>query len=335
MSPTESSGTRLAFLGDVMLGRQVRERLASEGPAFPWGDTLDVLAACHWRCLNLECVLSDVRTGSAPGPSRILRFRGDAGGVSALRAAGIDAVSLANNHVLDYGEPALDDMLRALDAAGIGHAGAGRDLEAAARPCLRRVNGLRIAFIACTDNVPECAALPERGGVFHVSADATTLFHRIAAMRREADLVIVSTHWGPNWGSGVPDAHRTLAHALIRQGADIVYGHSPHVCRGVEIFEGCPILYSTGSFIDDYAVSPTDRNDRSGVFIIELDGAAPRCIGLVPILVHDCQARLATGEEARAIIGWMVSLCDDLGTSARTVAHPLWPVEIRNYSHAP
>ena len=115
--------TRLAFLGDVMLGRRVREKLASEGREFPWGDTLDVLATCHWRCLNLECVLSDVREQATPRPPRILRFRGDAGGVAALQVARIDAVSLANNHVLDFGEPALENMLLALDAAGIGHGG--------------------------------------------------------------------------------------------------------------------------------------------------------------------------------------------------------------------
>lgn len=334
MSPEEQPGlTRLAFLGDVMLGRRVTGRLASEGPVFPWGDTMHLLAACDWRCLNLECVLSEIDAGARPGTPRILRFRGDAGGVAALRAARIDAVSLANNHVLDYGQRALNDMLGALDAAGIGHAGAGQDLEAAQRPCLHDVNGLRIGFIACTDNVPEYAASPVKGGVFHVSADTIELFHRIANMRREADLVVVSLHWGGNWGSAVPDAHRGLAHALIREGVDIVYGHSPHVCRGVEIFEGRPILYSTGGFIDDYAVSPVDRNDRSFVFIIELSGASPHSIGLVPTLVHDCRARLAGSEQAPAIIDGMVRLSDDLGTSAQTVVHPLWPLEIRNGLH--
>ena len=181
--------------------------------------------------------------------------------------------------------------------------------------------------------MPEWAASAERAGVFNVSAETAELFDRVAVARRQADVLVVSAHWGPNWGSEVPDVHRALAHELIGIGVDIVYGHSPHVCRGVEIFNGHPILYSTGAFIDDYAVSPTDRNDHSFIFIVELDGTTLSGIGLVPTVVRDCQVRLAVGQEARSVTNAMIRLCADLGTSARTVENACWPLEIFDCRH--
>jgi poly-gamma-glutamate capsule biosynthesis protein CapA/YwtB (metallophosphatase superfamily) len=325
--------TRLAFLGDVMLGRRVNERLKCEVPAYPWGDTLSVLTTCDWRCLNLECVLSDVRGNAGPGPAKILRFRSDAGNVAALQAASIDAVSLANNHVLDFGEEALEDMRRVLSAAGISHSGAGRDLEAASKSCLGFANGLRIAFVAFTDNVPEWAASTEKPGIFHVSADTAGLFDRIATARREADVVVVSAHWGPNWGLAVPRDHVKLAHDMIDVGADIIFGHSPHVYRGVEIYNGYPILYSTGAFIDDFAVSPVDRNDHSFVFVVELDGTGLSAVTMIPTVVRNCQARRANGEEARGIADAMIGRCVALGSSVHAGGDAIGSLELRRCGH--
>jgi poly-gamma-glutamate capsule biosynthesis protein CapA/YwtB (metallophosphatase superfamily) len=141
---------QIVLLGD-MLGRLVNDRLRMAGPAYPWGDTLSFLRQADIRFANLECVLADDGT---PVPGKMYHFRSDVRNVQSLRSAGIDVVSLANNHVLDFGVDALREMLLALDRHGILCAGAGMDPEAARRPVVRRAGPAVVGFIAFTDNQP-------------------------------------------------------------------------------------------------------------------------------------------------------------------------------------
>src|SRR5262245_32330109 len=187
-----------------MLGRLVNEALWDAEPSFPWGDVLPVLRSADWRCCNLECVVSDLVPARLP--DKAFHFRSDARNVAVLRAAGIDAVSNANNHSLDFGPAAMLDMLRRLDRAGIAHAGAGADLAEARRPALSVTRGgTRIALVACTDNEPEWAAGDRVPGLYFVPVDpddpsAQALVAEVRNLRSLADIVIVSTHWGGNWG---------------------------------------------------------------------------------------------------------------------------------------
>jgi poly-gamma-glutamate capsule biosynthesis protein CapA/YwtB (metallophosphatase superfamily) len=136
---------RIALLGDVMLGRLVNEQLKVADPVYPWGDTLPVLRQADIRFANLECVLAD---GGTPVMGKTFHFRSDVKNVASLRSAAIDVVSLANNHLLDYGVDALREMLPALDQHGILRAGAGMDAEAARQPAVRRVGPTAIGFLA-------------------------------------------------------------------------------------------------------------------------------------------------------------------------------------------
>jgi poly-gamma-glutamate capsule biosynthesis protein CapA/YwtB (metallophosphatase superfamily) len=305
---------RIAFVGDVMLGRLVNEELARADPAFPWGDTLPVLAAADLRVGNLECVLAD---RGQPWPGKVFHFRSDSRNVESLLLAGIDVVSLANNHVLDYGVDAFEDMLSTLDRRGIRRAGAGRDREEARQAATWRQDELTVGFIAVTDNEPDWEA-GARPGVYYLPIDlpddhAGELLERVSKLRSEVDLLIVSAHWGGNWGVAVPAAHRVFAHALIGAGADVVYGHSPHIVRAVEVYRGRPIIFSAGDFVDDYAIDPDERNDQSFIFVLETRGAIPHSMRLHPTLIVDFQARLAGGA-SRSIARRMQQLCATLGT---------------------
>ena len=124
----------LALQGDVMLGRLVNDALGRAPPEYPWGDMLGVLGGADWRCCNLEC---SSQTWSWRGCRAGLSTSGrNAGNVAALQAPGIDMVSNANNHSLDFGHEAMLDMLTQLDGPGIAHAGAGADRATARRPAL-------------------------------------------------------------------------------------------------------------------------------------------------------------------------------------------------------
>ncbi len=121
-----------------------------------------------------------------------------------------------------------------------------------------------------------------------------------------------------------------LAHALIRAGADVIFGHSPHVCRGVEVFEGGLILYSTGDFVDDYAVDPMERNDLSWAWEIQVEDRQIARLLLHPAMIRDFQARRADPEVAQGMMKTMQELCAPFGTVCTIPAgQPRLVVEVR------
>lgn len=311
---------KLLFVGDVMLGRLVNEVLKVEPPEYVWGDTRPIFHRADLRLCNLECVISDLGQPWSTTP-KVFHFRSDAKNVASLKSAEINMVSVANNHSLDFEAEALLEMLDLLDGAGIAHAGAGRNIDEASSPAFCEVAGKKVGLVAFTDNEPEWEATNTGPGVFYVpnrlsDQRARRLLDTIRAVRNTVDILVVSAHWGPNWGFHPPRGHPPFARALMEAGADIFFGHSGHVVRGIEIFESKPILYCAGNFIDDYAVDLVERNDQSFIFLIETAGEVPRRILLYPTVIRDFQARLAQKAEAEEIAIKMRRLCQALGTSA-------------------
>lgn len=309
---------KLLLVGDVMLGRLVNQRLKRVPPAYVWGDTLPLFQSADLRMCNLECVLSDNGTPWMQTP-KVFHFRSDAKNVQALKAAGIDGVSLANNHILDYGYEALLEMLDILDVHGVRHSGAGRYAQAASRPAILTCQSLRIACIAFTDNEPEWEATPSMPGVFYVPVEvedrrAKKLLKIVSRLRPQVDWLIVSAHWGGNWGYQPEDEQVSLAHALIEHGADIIFGHSCHVFRGIEIYHSRPILYSCGDFVDDYRVDEVERNDQSFIFIVEIEDRRVKQLELYPTIIRHLRARLARGTQAISIAEKMQTLCREFDT---------------------
>ncbi len=312
---------QLLLVGDCMLGRLVNEVLENAPPEYPWGDTLPILHSADWRLCNLECVISDRGTPWSAYP-KTFHFRSDAKNIAVLVAARMNAVSLANNHVLDYGYDALIEMLGVLDHAGIAHSGAGLNYEEASRLATSEVSGRKLGLLAFTDNEPDWEATADRPGVFYVPTDltdsrTTRLLEIIRASQEVVDLLIVSAHWGSNWGYGPPHDHIVFAHALIEAGADVIFGHSSHVFRGIEFYKGRPILYGAGDFVDDYAIDEIERNDQSFIYVIEMAGGIPRGVRLYPTLIRGCHASLAEGVYALGITDKMAELCAAFNTTTR------------------
>ncbi|RRJ33691.1 CapA family protein [Halocatena pleomorpha] len=297
-----ASTLRLGFTGDVMLGRLVDRRQRSRSVDAVWGDLLDELQSLDGLFINLECAVS--REGHPWRRTyRPFHFRGDPRWVvPALERAGVDWVSLANNHALDYEVEALCDTVDRLDQADIAHAGAGRTDAAAREPARLSIDGVEIALFAFTDNTPEYAAGPDSPGVAHVSFDLhdeesrETLTSTIQkAKETNPDIVVASLHWGPNMVTEPSSAFQDVGRWLIEQGVTLVHGHSAHVVHGIEIHDGHPILYDTGDFVDDYAVDETLRNDRGFLFevCVRRDGI-PDELRLIPTEIRDCAVNTAS-----------------------------------------
>jgi len=311
---------KLVFVGDVMLGRLVNDALERVPAEYPWGDTTAIFRQADWRACNLECVISDRGTPWGMTPKEF-HFRSDAKNVAVLKAAGIDAVSLANNHTLDYEYEAMFEMLEILDKEHIAHAGAGVNLAEASAPAISDVKGIKIGLIAFTDNEPEWAAGLARAGTFYIPtrADdqgAQRLLEAVRQTKEKVGFLAVSAHWGPNWGYQPPAEHIRFGRLLIDAGADIIFGHSGHVFRGVEVYKRRPIMYCAGNFVDDYAVDEIERNDQSFIFVVDIRGGCIRGIRLYPTVIADFQARLAQGREAQEIAFKMKELCLRLKTPA-------------------
>lgn len=312
----------LLCAGDVMLGRMIDARLAAEAPEQVWGDTLPLFQAADVRLCNLECVLTGhgEAWGCLPGQEwKTFHFRSDPAHVACLTSAGIQAVSLANNHVLDYQMDGLGEMLAVLEANQIVHAGAGRSLDAARQPALWTWRDHRIGMLAITDNEPQWAATPERGGIWHAALEQAEpdQIDALQRLRTAADLRIVSAHWGGNAGYRPPGEHQRLAHQWIEAGAQVVFGHSSHVFRGVELHRGAVILYGAGDFIDDYAVDLVERNDEAMAFQLEYSETLRlERVRMFPCQIGNCQVNRAQGSQAQRIAWRMAELCEERGTAA-------------------
>jgi poly-gamma-glutamate capsule biosynthesis protein CapA/YwtB (metallophosphatase superfamily) len=317
----EKKSFELLLLGDCMFGRLVNEVLETRPPKYPWGDTLSILHSADWRICNLECVISDRGTPWSAYP-KAFHFRSAAKNIAVLETAGINAVSLANNHVLDYGYDAMFEMLEILDRAGIVHSGAGANIEHASRLATAEVCGRKIGLLAFTDNEPDWEATSDRPGIFYVPVNlgdprARNLLEIVRGQSNIVDFLIVSAHWGSNWGYAPPAGHVVFARALIDAGASLVFGHSSHVFRGIDFYKDHPILYSTGNFVDDYAVDKLERNDESFIYVVDTENRILRSLRLYPTMIRRCRAFCAMGTDELRIIEKMKELCAVFNTSVR------------------
>jgi poly-gamma-glutamate synthesis protein (capsule biosynthesis protein) len=313
----------LAITGDVMLGRLVDRFIWADPsiqPAYVWGDTPQLFAQHDLRLINLECVISSLCDETRRVP-KTFTFCARPRALEALKAINVDFVALANNHVLDYGPDALLEMLDLLSQQGIAWAGAGRTLDEALRPAVLEAGGVRVGILSMTDNEPGWEAGPDRPGVNFVDYDLGGLkepylgriSQALAAVRPQVDLLIISAHVGPNWGEPSADM-QALARQLIDLGADLYWGHSNHCTRGIEVYRGRPILYSTGDFIDDYAVDPVERNDVSFLFRVDVEAGRIRRVVLYPVQIDHFQVNRAADREAAWLRAWMRDRCARFGT---------------------
>jgi poly-gamma-glutamate synthesis protein (capsule biosynthesis protein) len=293
---------KLALAGDTMLGRKVAEAIVESGPASVVGDDLvSVVRDADLFVLNLECCISE-RGEPWPDPRKPFFFRAPPAATEVLTLLGVDCVTLANNHALDFGTEALLDTLAHLQAAGIAWTGAGAELEQARAPAVLERRGFRLAVIGCSDHPLEYAAGASSPGI------AFGLDWVPAAIEEcDADAVLVLAHWGPNMIAAPLPRVRRAAAAFRAAGATLVAGHSAHVFHGIQ--DG--VLHDLGDFLDDYAVDPVLRNDLGLLFFVDLER---RELEAVPLKLEYCHTRLAQGDDARWIRERFRRACGELGT---------------------
>lgn len=287
-SPALSSSTQddglieLVAVGDILLSRTVEERMNQYGVEFPFAATGDLLRSADIALGNLESPLS---TRGEPIEKRFL-FRAHPRNLAALSWAGFDIVSLANNHLLDFSEEAMEDTLEGLQDSDILYVGGGLSEEEAHRPVIMEAKGMRIAFLAY-------AAIRWKGSP-EVPTETRVAFAEIDKVREDirrakegADLVVVIMHLGTEYQSQ-PDAEQlAVAQAAIEAGATLVIGHHPHLVQETTPYWGGFIAYSLGDFVFDMpweeegtilrAFLTPDGLERAEIIPMEIvDGVQPR-----------------------------------------------------------
>ncbi len=317
--PVKPETITLALTGDVMLGRLMNETMRTRGFAHPWGNILPRMKDSDAVLINLECALTGRTEQWTDGEEKSFYFRADAAAVRTLQIADVDFVSLANNHAGDFGTEGLLETLSLLDHAGIAHAGAGRSLAEAERPAILDAAGYRVGVLAFADYPLAWAARPWRAGINYTKVSIHPKhFHRIEDgiqnARHLCDIVIFSIHWGPNMQSRPSADFIEFARAVVDAGADVFWGHSAHVVQGVEIWNGKPILYDSGDFVDDYAVDSYLRNDLSALFLARVRVPLVDRIELIPVKIDDMQVNVAHGDEKRWFAERFIRLCSEMGT---------------------
>ena len=348
----------LFLSGDVMLGRGIDQILAEPcdptlyepslsdardyiglaeqlaGPiprgapsAYPWGDALAVLDAARpdARIVNLETSIT--RRGE-PDPDKQIHYRVSPENAACLAAARIDVCGLANNHALDWGLDGLADTLATLDRLGIRRCGAGRDLGEALRPAEIDL-GARGRVVVFAVGLGDAGVLASwaagegRPGVHRVADlgdDATRELRRaIEPWRSAGAIVVVSIHWGPNWGYGIPATHRRFAHLAIDElGAALVHGHSSHHVKGIEVHRGHLILYGCGDLLTDYegiTGHAAYRGELGLVYLATLDArGALAALEMVPTRMHRFRITEAGPDDARWLEASLARSCEPLGT---------------------
>lgn len=314
-------------LGDLMLRRPILSgKRAGKGTV---REVRSFLQTADMAFANLEMVLCQ----KGCPREKMITLRGLPRMAREISALGIQAVSLANNHVLDFGFEGLFQTLKALRREGIGHVGAGKDLAEAVRPLIQKVGETRIGFLAYASTLPlGSAAEKDRPGVapVHVETyywieparlqeqpgtpprvktsprpeDLKRVGKELAALRPQVDLLFVSFHWGVAFQDEIAEYQRHVSHFLVDQGADVVLGHHAHRIQEVEIYKGKPIFYSLGDFGFQYEGLLAEKMSPESIaarFVIAEKRI--REIELIPALLDpEGDPRIASGEDRKAIL---------------------------------
>lgn len=297
----------------VRLAESVNGEIPRPAPFdYLWGDALTELARFRpaIRLINLETA---VTRHAAPWPDKGINYRMHPDNIGCLPAADIQCCALANNHVLDWNYAGLEETLDVLERNGIGYAGAGKTAASATRPAqlpLASGGKVRVWSFGLTDSgIPEeWQATRTQAGVHLIHEDSPAeveaLARSIETEKGSGDIVVISVHWGSNWGYEIPAAHRHLAHRLIDAGADIIHGHSSHHPRGLEVYRGKPILYGCGDLINDYEGIGGHEAFQPDLALLvfcrwQLDRNEPGALWLTPLRRRRFTLEYASDDEAR------------------------------------
>lgn len=261
-------------------------------------DTVKTMIDSDLMVVNNEFTISD-RGEKMPG--KYYTFRASPKRLSIYKEMGVDLVTLANNHVYDFGKDAFNDMLDSLEEYKIPYIGAGRNIKEATKPYYFIINGYKISFVNATraeKNIKTPEATDSEGGVFRCY-DTTNLVNLIKKEKKESDYVIALIHYGKEDSHELEDVQLSSSYEYIDAGADVIVGSHAHVLQGIEYYKDKLIMYNLGDFIFNNETKDT------GIFQIKLDNTGNMAYYFIPALESNEYTKILEGNEKQRVINNM------------------------------
>ena len=294
------------------MGSKSTRVLYQQGYDYPFDHTKPLFKDSSIILANLEGPLTDTGT---PTPDKKYVYKSPANQViQALKNAGINAVTLANNHIMDYGDEGLNNTIQALDAAHIAHVGAGSNLTQARKPALFNIDGITVGLLGYSLTFPESYwATDEIAGT--AFGQEEEIRADIKALRARTDAIIVSFHWGRELQTELRPYQARLAHLAIDNGATAVIGHHPHIMQGVEAYKNGIIFYSLGNYVFG---SYSNNVQYGGLANLQIDNHGIQSMQLNILDINnfrrDFQPTPMTGTRLEKSIQEIITLSEQLGT---------------------
>lgn len=313
MQLTDSGGTvTLCAVGDVCLGHGVERQILSHGPDFPFLKIARRLQDHDLTFANLENVFTHGDRGLT-SQAHLLKCRPEH--FAGVANSSVTVVSLANNHILDYGGEGLEDTIAVLAAHKIRHTGAGRTLAQARKPAIVERKGIRFGFLAYAMKGVHSAG-PDSPGSAPIHFEQ--IAEDVGALKGAVDHVIVSLHAGFEFIDYPHPSHRDLCLRVADLGVSLIIGHHPHVIHGIERRNNCLIAYSLGNFVFDTTQMDfqTHRSQQSILLSCRFDGDRVVSHEAVPVVINAAfQPEPAGTEAAREIDERLARISSALGSS--------------------
>ncbi|KOP64631.1 capsule biosynthesis protein [Bacillus sp. FJAT-18019] len=261
---------QLVFAGDILLDGFVGSQIDRFGNEFPFKKVAPILKKADMAFANLETPVS-IRGKAA---EKTFAFRSKPDTLKGLVYAGIDGVTLANNHILDYGQQAMLDTITHLNRQKIGYTGAGRTIDEAFKPYEQKINGKKVAVLGVSRVLSDNSWI---AGKNHPgAASAYTMEPMLSHIKQSAkmnDYTIVYIHWNQEFADYPEDYARTMAKKMIDAGADIIIGSHSHTLMGIEYYKGKPIYYSLGNFVFNRSTRGGDKTLQSMMVHVDIQGS--------------------------------------------------------------
>lgn len=303
----------IAAVGDINFGGSLYHVSKRDGNRSFFKYTKNILQAQDLTFGNLECALSG---RGKPRAGKKFTFWGDPAVAGALKNAGFDILSVANNHSKDFGEKAFIDTLESLKEKGITYIGGGNDQSEAYSPKTLKVKGKEVTFLAYSDVLPHgWPAYKNFSGVASFR-DFKRVLEQVNTVSEKSDYVVVSIHWGKEMATSPLKSQIKKAHRIIDAGADLILGHHPHVIQGFEIYRGKLIAYSLGNFVFSPG-SPLGR--YSAILKVNLDKWGIKDAEVIPVFITGGSPGVMQGRRADR---WII----EIQARCRTVGSNFWKI---------
>ena len=322
-----SMSITICFIGDIMLGRYINEKMdptlntfiskltridnagySDNAMKIIYGQTYKIINKCDLLVGNLESCI----TNRMDREKKAFNFRIHPKYSRALKIHKNMFLNVANNHIMDYQIEGMYDTLNDLDKLDIKYSGAGKNIQEAIKPVIMDIGGIKIGIIGCADHYDYWGATNNKPGIYYVDYNNYGhILNHIKETKRNVDILIMSIHWGWNFIKGIDNKYQKFARDVFDAGVNIIHGQSSHHVKCIRYNNTHMVMYGIGDFVNDYTVNDAYRSNLGVIVKVSTDGKSIQRVSIHPTEVDDGKVTiLHPGKERDYICDIVKDDCD-------------------------